>query len=74
MKPINWYNNDTDGTTYYHIDGVLYGHPTNKDETCSFDDNIEIAVDDYAEPISNTERNKIEKALHQAIGKYGLIN
>ncbi len=57
------YNREEDGTTYYYRDDVLMGHPTNKDGTCDFDPYTEIAVTDYAEPLTENEINEIKTQL-----------
>lgn len=55
------YNRETDGTTYYFKNGLLYGAPTNTDG--SFDEENEIAVSEYAEPLTNEEVADIEANL-----------
>jgi len=57
------YAREQDGTTYYYIKGVLLGHPTNKDGTCDFDENIACPVAEYAEPLTTEEIQAIEKEL-----------
>jgi len=60
---MKYFNRKEDGTTYYYIKGVLFGHPTNADGTCDIDDDMECEVGDYLEPLTKEEIQAIEKEL-----------
>lgn len=55
------YYRNADGHTYYFKDGELFGAPTFQDGT--YDEEAEIAVDDFAEPLTNAEREEITDHL-----------
>ena len=57
------YNREKDGTTYYYLNEMLVGHPTNADGTCDFSDMAYTPVEDYAEPLAEQEIKEIEDKL-----------
>ena len=57
------YAREEDGTTYYFSKGTLFGHPTNADGTCNFNELEETAVEDYAEQLTQQEIDDIKKNL-----------
>jgi len=63
FTPKKHYNGVYGHTYYYNREGVLFGHPTNKDGSCDYDEDTEVEVEDFVEPLTEKELKEVKNNL-----------